>query len=161
MSDNPYSTPSAQLAADLHGEATEPAELRLATTRQRALTFVLDLIFGYLLLMFSKSLMILLVDSLSLLDTFFIAYYFVAYFLYYLIFELVWGYTPAKLVMATRVVSKTGTNASLSQLLIRSLCRYIPFEFLSFLFVKPAQAGKPVGWHDQLSATRVIDVRYI
>lgn len=169
MTDNPYSTPLATLEPDLSRGATHQPDLRLANIKQRGVTFILDLVFGFMLLTLAKSILISLFESLGFVDAFLIAYYAITYFIYYLVFEWVWAYTPAKLVMGTRVVSKTGATASLPQLLIRTACRYIPFDFLSFLFVKsepafePAskQASRPVGWHDQFSDTRVIDTRYI
>jgi uncharacterized RDD family membrane protein YckC len=77
-------------------------------------------------------------------------YYFVLYFAYYFSFELFFNKSPAKFITTTIVVTATGGKPSLKQVFIRSLCRLIPFECLSFLFGK-------VGWHDSLSNTTVID----
>lgn len=72
------------------------------------------------------------------------------FFAFYAICEAAFGKTPGKLVTGTRVVSDDGGIPTLRQIILRTACRLIPFEAFSFL-------GKDaVGWHDQLSKTRVI-----
>jgi uncharacterized RDD family membrane protein YckC len=71
--------------------------------------------------------------------------------LYYLIFEGIWGKTPAKLLTKTKVITNEGNKPSFGTIVIRTLCRYIPFDALSFL------SSNPVGWHDSLSNTLVVD----
>lgn len=56
-----------------------------------------------------------------------------------------------KLITRTRVVSKDGSKPKLSQIVVRTLARFIPFDALSFL------DRHPVGWHDSLSGTIVIN----
>jgi uncharacterized RDD family membrane protein YckC len=74
---------------------------------------------------------------------------------YYCALESVSGRTLGKLVTGTRVVSEEGGEPSFAQVFGRSCARMIPFEAFSFL----GDAGRPVGWHDSLSATRVIRIR--
>ena len=50
------------------------------------------------------------------------------------------------------VVLEDGTKPTTSDIVIRSLCRFIPFEAFSFL----GDEGR--GWHDSLSDTYVVDV---
>jgi uncharacterized RDD family membrane protein YckC len=69
-------------------------------------------------------------------------------FSYYLFFEWLWARTPGKLIFGTIVVTESGGEPSLGQLVKRTLCRFIPFEPLSFLGAR--------GWHDSISRTRVI-----
>jgi uncharacterized RDD family membrane protein YckC len=69
-------------------------------------------------------------------------------FSYYLFFEWLWARTPGKLIFGTIVVTESGGKPSLGQLVKRTLCRFIPFEPLSFLGAQ--------GWHDSVSRTRVI-----
>jgi uncharacterized RDD family membrane protein YckC len=71
---------------------------------------------------------------------------------YYLLFESIWNKTPAKFLTKTKVITKDGEKPSFKTILIRTLCRLIPFEAFSFLGSK-----NPVGWHDEISKTRVID----
>ena len=73
--------------------------------------------------------------------------------LYYATCEFFFGWTPAKLVTGTRVVTATGGSAGFQQLLLRSVIRLVPFEALSLL------GSPPVGWHDRWSRTRVIRTR--
>lgn len=61
------------------------------------------------------------------------------------------GRTVAKFVTKTQVVTVNGEEPTFTDYFIRSLCRFIPFDTLSFLFKIP-------GWHDTLSKTRVVKV---
>jgi len=69
--------------------------------------------------------------------------------LYYFVPEYLFGKTIGKMITRTRVVTETGTQPTFNQLILRTLCRYIPFEYFSFL-------GEGTGWHDTLSNTRVV-----
>jgi|GEM_PF-3026492 len=73
------------------------------------------------------------------------------HFLYY-ITEMVWGKSIAKFITKTKVVTKEGKKPGVLQILGRTLARFVPFDVFSFLF-----APNPVGWHDSLSGTRVVD----
>jgi uncharacterized RDD family membrane protein YckC len=70
-------------------------------------------------------------------------------FLYYTIFEATAGITLGKRITGTKVVDEYGEKPSLLTILLRSLFRFIPLYFISFLFSE-------VGWHDSLSKTRVV-----
>lgn len=72
---------------------------------------------------------------------------------YYLIFEGIWGKTPAKYLTKTKVITKEGYKPDFGTILVRTLCRYIPFDNFSFL------SSNPVGWHDSISKTLVVDER--
>lgn len=75
---------------------------------------------------------------------------FVSMSAYYIGFESTTGRTPAKFITGTRVVTVDGKKPSFGQIVIRTLCRLIPFEAFSFL-------GKfPQGWHDRFSQTMVV-----
>lgn len=73
---------------------------------------------------------------------------------YYILTEAVFQCSIGKLVTGTRVVNEFGQRATFGQIIGRSFARLIPFEAFSFL-----GGNKPVGWHDKLSGTRVIEVR--
>ena len=73
--------------------------------------------------------------------------------LYYIITESLMYKSLGKFVTQTKVVMIDGSQPSFYDILIRTLCRLIPFDFLSFLGTK----GK--GWHDQLSKTHVVDIK--
>jgi uncharacterized RDD family membrane protein YckC len=73
---------------------------------------------------------------------------------YFAITEALFQRTLAKFVTGTIVVSSSGERPSFGQIVGRSFARLIPFEAFSFL-----GNSNPVGWHDSLSGTRVIDNR--
>lgn len=74
---------------------------------------------------------------------------------YYLVMESIFQRTLGKLVTGTHVIAKDGAKPTFGQVLGRTCARMIPFEAFSFL----GGAGFPVGWHDSLSKTQVVDVR--
>lgn len=76
-------------------------------------------------------------------------YYLVLLFGYYFVFEYFLGKTPGKFLTKTKVVDMNGEWPGGKRLLIRTLCRFIPFDNFSFLF-------GTVGWHDSLSGTMVV-----
>lgn len=74
---------------------------------------------------------------------------------YYTFTEAVMQRTLGKLVTGTRVVTADGGRPTVGQIVGRSFARFIPFEAFSFL----GGNGFPVGWHDSLSRTRVVNTR--
>lgn len=71
--------------------------------------------------------------------------------LYYNFFEIVTARTIGKYVTQTIVVDENGEKPNHETILIRSLCRLIPFNALSFLGI----SGR--GWHDTISKTFVVN----
>jgi len=71
---------------------------------------------------------------------------------YFMLFEATTGKTIGKMLTGTKVIDANGNKPDFKTILIRSLCRFVPFDGLSFLF---ADAG---GWHDQWSKTKVVDI---
>ena len=72
---------------------------------------------------------------------------------YYIPLEAMSGRTIGKLITGTKVVSENGHRPSFSEVIKRTLSRFIPFEAFSFL-------GKDSrGWHDTLSKTYVVRCR--
>lgn len=70
---------------------------------------------------------------------------------YYGLFETLSMRTLGKYVTNTMVVNRDGSRPDTNRILIRTLCRQIPFEIISFLGVYP------IGWHDTFSKTLVVD----
>lgn len=70
------------------------------------------------------------------------------YVLYYLISEGMTQRTFGKMLSNTRVISQGGRTPKGTRVLIRTLCRLIPLEPLSFML--------GFNWHDRFSKTRVI-----
>lgn len=60
--------------------------------------------------------------------------------------------TVGKYLTNTKVIYRDGTKPDASTILIRTLCRQIPFDALSYL-------GRTIGWHDSLSKTLVVNVK--
>lgn len=77
---------------------------------------------------------------------------FIAGMIYYSILEYTTGRTVAKFITKTKVVTEAGEKPDLGTILLRSFCRFIPFEAFSFL------GSEASGWHDKLSKTKVIDI---
>lgn len=70
---------------------------------------------------------------------------------YYSVLEYAFkGKTLGKLITNTRAVTEDNNKMDFQTTLLRSLCRSIPFDALSFL------GEKTNGWHDKLSKTKVI-----
>lgn len=75
--------------------------------------------------------------------------YVLGLFLYYVFFESILGATPAKFLTSTKVADEFGNKPSFGTVLIRTLCRFIPFDAISFFGVR--------GWHDSLSRTYILE----
>lgn len=70
---------------------------------------------------------------------------------YYILMEALFQRTIAKFITNTKVVRDDGAPPNFGQIVGRSFARLIPFEAFSFL-----GGQNPVGWHDSLSGTRVV-----
>jgi uncharacterized RDD family membrane protein YckC len=126
----------------------------VASQGQRFGTFLLDMVF-YLIFCFILGL-VLGITGLGYLiknvnNTLF---GFVSVFIYYISQEPFSGRTLGKHIAGTKVVNEDGSELSFGQALLRTLCRFIPFDAFSFL----GQDGRPMGWHDKIAKTKVISV---
>jgi uncharacterized RDD family membrane protein YckC len=117
---------------------SNPLDPILASKSKRLLNFLIDSIFIMLFTVFSLA-------SNSIIFIFFMP-------IYYFVFEGYVGKTFGKYITGTTVVSKDGTSPKSKQIIIRTLSRLIPFEWISFLSIR-----KPIGWHDSISGTVVVD----
>jgi uncharacterized RDD family membrane protein YckC len=77
--------------------------------------------------------------------------YFLTHFVYYILFEFKTGKTIAKFFTKTRVFSVDNSPLTYKKVFIRTLCRLIPFNLLSFFFLNDHK-----GWHDTISKTKVL-----
>ena len=77
----------------------------------------------------------------------------IIFVIFYCILESLSQRTIGKLITQTKVVLENGEKPSFETIIIRSLCRIIPFEPFSFL------GDLPKGWHDTLSKTFVVDIK--
>ncbi|MFM9944176.1 MAG: RDD family protein, partial [Bacteroidia bacterium] len=78
---------------------------------------------------------------------------FILVFLLYFICERFAGKTLGKLMTGTKVISVFDEELTTNQILIRTLCRIIPFEPISLFFSDTA-------WHDDWSDTVVVTKKY-
>ncbi|REH00050.1 RDD family protein [Flavobacterium aquicola] len=73
----------------------------------------------------------------------------ITFVFYYSFVEYHFQKTFGKYITKTKVVTINGEKPSLNDIIVRSFCRLIPFDRMSFLFIKN-------GFHDGLSNTRVV-----
>jgi uncharacterized RDD family membrane protein YckC len=76
-------------------------------------------------------------------------------FVYYVSQEAISARTLGKLITGTKVVNEDDTPLNWNGAFLRTICRFIPFDAFSFLGGK----GRPRGWHDRISGTKVVSVR--
>lgn len=72
------------------------------------------------------------------------------YLAYYVAFEAATDRTIGKYITGTIVVKEDGSKPEFTDIFIRSISRFVPFEALSFF----GKSGR--GWHDKWSKTYVI-----
>ncbi len=73
--------------------------------------------------------------------------------IYYTLMEyFTGGRSLGKLITKTKVITLDGDRPDFRTVLIRSLCRHIPFDSLSFF------GSTDAGWHDSISKTRVVKI---
>ncbi len=133
---------------------------KVASSNKRIVNYIVDIGFCYLL-MVPVAIITAALDSASP-GLFFDPYtgaanlgvYLIAFIVmihYFVTLEASFGWTIGKLITKTRVISEKGSGRGTWQIYKRSFARFIPFEVFSFI------GSNPVGWHDRLSGTRVVD----
>lgn len=75
---------------------------------------------------------------------------FTFFILYFVILESTLGRTFGKMITKTYVIDEHGNKPSIDRILLRTICRFIPFDAFSFL------ASGDSGWHDMFSKTHVV-----
>ncbi|MDR2955436.1 MAG: RDD family protein [Prevotella sp.] len=73
----------------------------------------------------------------------------ISYILYYSISEIKYQRTLGKFITKTKVVTYNEEIPKNTDIIIRTVCRFIPFDQISFLFTRN-------GFHDMFSKTKVI-----
>lgn len=76
-----------------------------------------------------------------------------SFFAYYIVLENKYQKTAGKYLTKTKVVMKDGSKPELNDIVRRTFCRLIPFDNISFLFMRN-------GFHDNLSDTMVVKDEY-
>ncbi|MCL6268025.1 RDD family protein [Flagellimonas myxillae] len=149
---------SARSFGSMHSQGTH---LHTASGTKRFINYLIDYLFiiglgalvggvlGLVLNHFAPDKLYLLLDDNKMKDY---ALGAILLFVYYVFFEGFTGRTIGKFFTKTKVVMENGDKPTFTDIVIRSLCRMIPFEAFSFL-------GKDaIGWHDTLSKTRVVEM---
>ena len=77
----------------------------------------------------------------------------IAMSVYYIVIELTTQRSVGKLVTGTMVVMEDGSRPKVKAIVIRTLCRFLPFEVFSFF------KSYPRGWHDNASGTYVVNAK--
>ena len=122
----------------------------LASPMDRIRHFAVDLI---IILLFYFSLVIVFVEYRETWGQYNVLILALFQFAYYSIFEYATGRTPGKFFNKTKVVSTDGSKPTFSQTLIRSLVRFIPFEFLPIFSLYNRCL------HDMISRTWVVRIK--
>lgn len=77
---------------------------------------------------------------------------FIAFGGYYLCLEYLTGRTVGKFLTNTQVVSTEAARLPFTAVLIRTACRYVPYDIIS-----PLLGADVAVWHDVMSRTTVVD----
>ena len=75
------------------------------------------------------------------------------YFAYYIYLENSKGQTLGKMLTKTKVVNQDGSKPELAMIILRTLLRFIPILWISFLIT-----DDKTGWHDRWTKTRVVEI---
>jgi len=77
----------------------------------------------------------------------------VVYLIYFILLESINGRTIGKYFTNTKVVGANGNKPSFGNIIIRTLVRLTTIDALSYL------SERPIGWHDSISKTEVIEIK--
>ena len=135
------------------------SNLNLASQSQRVINLIIDTI-TFLILWFVLTFILMFFNQFIEVDTSYIdsdgtegdwiglAILLPTYWFYYIFMEYKFQKTIGKFVTKTKVVHKVENGLRLKTIIIRTICRNIPFEYLSFFKLE-------YGVHDLLSNTTV------
>jgi len=136
------------------------AESNVANSILRLINFIIDsfafMTLGVILSVISGLVIFILNIELNQNnDTLFqvvsISMYFIAFMIYYVLLETKYQRTLGKLLTKTKVTYENGDKPDLNAIIGRTLYRLIPFDRLSYLFLKN-------GIHDMISKTIVVKI---
>ncbi|PIV94354.1 MAG: hypothetical protein COZ17_02830 [Flavobacteriaceae bacterium CG_4_10_14_3_um_filter_33_47] len=113
------------------------------------LDFIIWLVFGSLISFIIGLFVPVTSENQGILTLLIYLIFFGSFIAYYSIMEIKFQKTVGKFVTKTKVVTMNGEKPENGEIIARTFCRLIPFDRLSFLFVKN-------GIHDFLSKTKVV-----
>jgi uncharacterized RDD family membrane protein YckC len=115
---------------------------------QIALMLLLGVLIGVLSVVMGNPQLATMFDNMNTLTEY--GFTIVLVLIYYNLFEIFTSRTLGKFITKTIVVDENGNTPEYQTIMIRSLCRLIPFDALSFL------GATSRGWHDSISRTYVV-----
>ena len=142
---------------NLLNEFTEPP-FQYASAGQRFLNCIIDVIAFYIVMMILGVILGLAAFATSEtggrmsgggIQLFFLFLYFAVIIIYYALLEGSNGKTLGKLITKTKVLTEGGQPITYGKAFIRTLIRFVPFEFLSGF------SGTTM-WHDQWTKTMLV-----
>ncbi len=142
-----------KIVQDLTGEAEDNKEIDLlkASPMSRLIHYVVDFIAFVLAGMVMAIIVGLFVptEDEAILELIGYIVFLTGFFGYFIFTEFKYQKTFGKYLTKTKVVTIDNKKPSLNDILIRTFCRLIPFDNVSYLFTRD-------GFHDRLSNTTVI-----
>jgi uncharacterized RDD family membrane protein YckC len=125
------------------------ASFEAATTGQRLANYIIDLIIFYLLVFVAGMGLGAAAGAVEEESAAIYLLVFGVFFGYYTLFEGSKGKTIGKMITKTKVLMISGEPCTYGKAFMRTLCRIVPFEFIS------AFAGTSM-WHDKWVDTMVV-----
>lgn len=138
-----------------------PEKKLLTSDRDRFFNCIIDFVF-ILIMIFIVALFVIITGNILQWDIYrmwkeilihlgFTGTYLSFAMIYYFIFESLSGRTLGKIMTGSIIINEYGLKPGVSVVFKRTLCRFIPFDALSFL----GESGRM--WHDSLSNTYVVE----
>lgn len=125
----------------------QEVEGNLAHTSARIINYIIDSVASFGLVFLILTIIQLIFGEL--IPIFTLALILISFAAYFIILELLFQKTLGKFITKTKVVTLDGQKPNQRDIVIRTVCRFIPFDQFSFLLLKD-------GFHDMLSKTKVI-----
>jgi uncharacterized RDD family membrane protein YckC len=139
--------------ATVEKEQKQKVDSNVVGSGIRFVNFIIDFIIWLILAFIISFIIGLLIpvtaESQGILTLFVYVLFFGTFIAYYAIMEIKFQKTVGKFVTKTKVVKMNGEKPENGEIITRTFCRLIPFDRISFLFVKN-------GIHDFLSKTKVV-----
>jgi uncharacterized RDD family membrane protein YckC len=125
----------------------QEVDTNLATTSARIINYIIDSVASFGLVFLVLTLVQFILGDV--LPVIFLALILGSFAAYFIILELLFQKTLGKFITKTKVVKLDGEKPTQGDIVLRTVCRFIPFDQFSYLFLKD-------GFHDMLSKTKVI-----
>lgn len=123
----------------------------IANSTLRSMNFIIDLVTIFLIYRSIAFIIQKLLNLISIREILFLnrTTVFIVFILYYILAENMFQKTLGKIITKTKVVNLDGEKPNFVDITIRTFCRLIPFDGISYLY-------SISGFHDKLSNTIVV-----